>query len=106
MDLDENARLASLISAVPAISPLELWAADVLYVALRNFGILWLAGRKRYVFGYDLILEALSEEGVFDGRCVPYLRQLRFLKALYRSNEIATIGLVRQMVLRRARRSA
>lgn len=98
-ELKDNARLASLIATVPAGPLLELWAADVLYVTVRNFGVLWLAGRGKYVFAYDRILDALHDEGVLDARGVADLRQLRFLKALYRSDHTGTIGVVRQKVL-------
>ncbi|MDW6024868.1 hypothetical protein SAZ10_24235 [Mesorhizobium sp. BAC0120] len=97
-ELKDNARLASLIATVPAGSLFELWAADVLYVTVRNFGVLWLAGRGKYVFAYDRILEALYEEGMLDARGVADLRQLRFLKSLYRGDHTGTIGVVRQKV--------
>lgn len=97
-ELNDNALLASLVKSVPATSLLQLWAADVLYVTVRNFGVLWLAGQGKYVFAYDRILEALCEAGVLDATAVPELRQLRFLKTLYRAGHTGTVGFVGQKV--------
>lgn len=98
-EIKENTELAKLIATAPPGAVSELWAADVLYVTVRNFGVLWLAGRERYVFAYDKILDALREEGVLDVNGVTNLRQLRFLKSLYRSDESSNIGVVKQKVL-------
>jgi predicted nucleotidyltransferase len=81
-----NANLAGLITTIPDSRRAELWAADILYVAVRNFGVLWLAGRRRYVFAYDQILQALCQEGVIAASGVSALRELRVLKSIYRSN--------------------
>lgn len=97
-EIDDNARLASLIATVPAGAKAELWAADVLYVTVRNFGVLWLAGRQRYLFAYDRILDALREEGVLNGTSVLNLRRLRFLKALYRGDNSTAEGIVHRKV--------
>lgn len=97
-EIDDNARLASLIATVPPGAKAELWAADVLYVTVRNFGVLWLAGRQRYVFAYDRILEALHEEGVLNATGVSNLRCFRFLKSLYRGDNYTTVGTTHQKV--------
>lgn len=97
-EIQDNAKLASLIATVPPSARAELWAADVLYVTVRNFGVLWLAGRKRYLFAYDRILDALQEEGVLNVTGVSNLRRLRFLKSLYRGDNSATVGTVHQKV--------
>jgi len=97
-EIDDNAKLASLIATVPPGAKAELWAADVLYVTVRNFGVLWLAGRQRYLFAYDRILEALHEEGVLNATGVSNLRRLRFLKALYRGDNSTTVGIIHRKV--------
>ncbi len=97
-EIIDNGKLASLIATVPLGANAELWAADVLYVTVRNYGVLWLAGRQRYLFAYDRILEALQEEGVLDAPGVSNLRRLRFLKSLYRSGTTATPGTVHRSV--------
>lgn len=51
-----------------------MWAADVLYVTVRDFGVLSLAERGPYVFAYDAILDALREEGFLDWGAVANLR--------------------------------
>jgi hypothetical protein len=98
VEIRNNASLAGLIATVPPGANAELWAADVLYVTVRNFGILWLAGRQQYLFAYDRILEALQEEGVLDAPGVSNLRRLRFLKSLYRGDSSATPGIVDRKV--------
>lgn len=98
-EIRDNARLASLIATVPPGVQSELWAADVLYVTVRNFGVLWLAGRQRYTFAYSRILEALQEEAVLDAVGVSRLRRLRFLKSLYRSDSSAASGSILKMVM-------
>ena len=97
-EIRNNAKLADLIATVPPGAKAELWAADVLYVTVRNFGILWLAGRQRYLFAYDRILEALQEEGVINAVGVSNLRRLRFLKSLYRGDNSTALGIVQRKV--------
>ena len=97
-EIKENTELARLIATTPPGAVSELWAADVLYVTVRNFGVLWLASRGRYVFAYDRILDALREEGVLNDDGVSNLRQLRFLKSLYRSEASSNVGVVKQKV--------
>jgi hypothetical protein len=85
-EIRSNANLAGLITTIPGCSKADLWAADVLYVAVRNFGVLWLADHRRYIFAYERILEALCQEGVITASGVHILRQLRVLKSIYRGN--------------------
>jgi predicted nucleotidyltransferase len=98
-ELKANARLASLVDTVPVGAVSELWAADVLYVTVRNFGVLWLASRGKYVFAYDRILESLQSAGVLRPDSVLHLRQLRFLKSLYRGDHAASGGVVLAKIL-------
>jgi hypothetical protein len=86
-EIRANTNLACLVSSRPATSFGTLWAVDVLYVTVRNFGVLWLAGEGRYVFSYSSIIEALIDSGLVDGIGKAPLLQLRFLKSLYRSGE-------------------
>ena len=97
-EIRNNAKLADLIATVPPGAKAELWAADVLYVTVRNFGVLWLAGRQRYLFAYDRILEALQDEGVVNAVGVSNLRRLRFLKSLYRGDNSTGLGIVLRKV--------
>jgi hypothetical protein len=93
-ELAANARLADLVSMLPAGSMSELWAADVLYVTVRNFGVLWLAGKQVYLFSFDRILDALCDANLINVDGATSLRQLRFMKCLYRTSEIAPRGRV------------
>lgn len=93
-EIAENGALARLIDRIPPGPVAEMWAADVLYVTMRNFGVLSLAERGRYVFAYDAILDALREEGVLDREAVANLRQLRFMKSLYRGDATGSHGVV------------
>jgi hypothetical protein len=86
-DLVENAHLADLISIRPNSRAGALWAADVLYVATRNFGILHLAQKGRYIFSYSQVLEALAEDGCISGDALPDLLRLRLAKSFYRSGQ-------------------
>lgn len=82
-----NGRLAHLVAHFPDCARGELWAADVLYVALRNFGILWLADRGVYRFAYEDVLDALAERRALDRAALPDLVRLRFAKCLHRGRE-------------------
>ncbi|WP_228242069.1 hypothetical protein [Porphyrobacter sp. GA68] len=97
-EIRDNSNLAALITTIPPGPNAELWAADVLYVTVRNFGVLWLASRGRHLFAYDRILEALQEEGLLHAAGISTLRRLRFLKSLYRSDDSATSGTVIRMI--------
>ena len=93
-EIMDNGALAELIARIPPGPVAEMWAADVLYVTMRNFGVLSLAERGRYVFAYDAILDALREEGFLDKEAVANLRQLRFIKSLYRGDATGSHGVV------------
>lgn len=91
-ELRANARLADLIAAWPDSRAGALWAADMLYVTTRNFGILYLAEKGRYVFSYSDILEALAEDGVVDRDAIPDLLKLRLAKTFYRSRQHMSVS--------------
>lgn len=86
-ELDANARLAAIVSERPGTPEGALWAADVLYVTFRNFGVLTAAQTGNYVFAYSAVVEALIGTGVLNEQARSPLLKLRFLKSLYRSGE-------------------
>lgn len=79
-----NNQLLRLAQTYPAGSSGALWAADILYVGLRNFGVLKLAELEKYVFSYYAILDELASANVIDGEAIGDLRALRWAKTLYR----------------------
>lgn len=83
----DNSMLAMLASYYPDCPNGRLWAADVLYVSLRNYGVLKLAEHGRFVFSYHGILNALADEGLIQRADISELLKLRLWKALYRSGE-------------------
>lgn len=89
----DNRKMTNLIRTVPKTNLGGLWAADVLYVALRNFGILVLAGHGKYVFGFAEILDELIELGFLKHSNRSACMKLRFLKSLYRSGETINLGI-------------
>lgn len=99
-ELAQNARLADLIATWPDTARGALWAADVLYVATRNFGILQLAQKQRYLFSYPNVLEALAESGIISSSALPDLLMLRLAKSLYRSGRVLTVEAAGSIVQR------
>jgi predicted nucleotidyltransferase len=87
LELVENARLAHIAATIPIGPRGGLLAADILYVAVRNFGVLKLAERGVHLYSYHHILEALESEKLLGANGSSGLRVLRFLKCLYRSGE-------------------
>lgn len=86
-DLADNAHLSRLIAEVTPGRG-ELFAADLLYVAVRNFGVLWLASRGIHIYAFDKIIEALEEHGALTTSKSTNFQQLRTFKSLYRSGEL------------------
>jgi predicted nucleotidyltransferase len=86
-EIVDNAALANLISVRPNSEIGRLWAADVLYVTIRNFGILCLAEHHKYMFAYADILEALAENKYISFEAIPRLSDLREAKAAYRAKD-------------------
>lgn len=84
-DILNNFNMASVVATYPATKKGALWTADVLYVCLRNFGVLKLAERKKFVFSYNAILECLVNDSVLNAASVKSLAYLRVLKNSYRS---------------------
>lgn len=98
-EIRANDRLAHLAGVTPSGSRGALLAADVLYVALRNFGILRLAERGIHTYAFSSILEALESERIIPPAASRALLELRFLKCLYRAGERDDSGRVRRAVL-------
>ena len=62
----------------------NLVVADLAYVAIRNFGICYLANKKRYIFDYSEIVNYLGIEFGLNAQEVQILDTLRNGKAAYR----------------------
>ena|ERR1700730_10972121 len=75
-DLVENSQLANLAEIRPDTPEGSLWAADILYVATRNFGVLYLAQKGIYLFSYSRLLDALVENTVITRGDVCHLLKL------------------------------
>ena len=90
-ELRENKFLANLIETRPQGVKGALWAADVLYVSLRNFGVLRLANEGVFKFSFRDIIENLVDLGVLEKDATNQLLHLRFLKSLYRSGELVAL---------------
>jgi hypothetical protein len=97
-ELNANFRLANLLSIIGKGSMSEMWAADLLYVTVRNFGVLKLAGSGIHVYSFDRILHELVSSHVISNSVVQELRKLRFMKCLYRSGEAVASGRVLRTV--------
>lgn len=88
-EISKNSNLSNLISYYPDTKRGALWAADMLYVTLRNFGILTLAGVGCYKFSFEEIVDSLQERGLIKcGAVKSSFLKLRFLKSLYRENSV------------------
>lgn len=86
-ELLENSDLANLARYRPAGKLGDLWAADVLYVAVRNHGILKLAELRHHAYAYSDVLIAMGDLGWIDKQAVAPLLKLRLAKSLYRAGE-------------------
>lgn len=86
-EIRDNGLLASLAGCTPIGPRGTLLAADILYVTVRNFGVLSLAERGIHVFAYDAVIDALESHGLIAPGGARALAALRFLKCLYRSGE-------------------
>jgi hypothetical protein len=83
-ELRANAALSSLIKTRPSSSQGNLWAADVLYVAVRNFGVLYLAERGISKFSYSGIIDQLVSLDLVSIDATVPLVCLREAKSIYR----------------------
>lgn len=87
-EIRDNGLLASLAGDTPIGPRGTLLAADILYVTVRNFGVLSLAERGIHVFAYNAVIEALESHGFIARGGARALAALRFLKCLYRAGEV------------------
>jgi hypothetical protein len=94
LELQDNSRFAALAGAVPPGPRGALLAADILYVAVRNHGVLLLAERGIHLYAFTQIIAALRDEGLIPASAPASLARLRFLKCLYRAGESTGSGLV------------
>jgi hypothetical protein len=81
----QNAQLASIVQEYPATTEGVLWVADVLFVCLRNFGVLRLAEFGRFRFAFSSVLSELTALGYLTEPQMATLQRLRPMKASYRS---------------------
>ncbi|MER9397941.1 nucleotidyltransferase domain-containing protein [Mesorhizobium sp. M0615] len=86
-EIADNAALSALAGTVPTGARGLLFAADILYVGVRNHGVLSLAERGVHVYGFDAVTAGLESEGLVAPGGARSLAALRFLKCLYRSGE-------------------
>jgi hypothetical protein len=86
-EIADNAALSALAGTVPTGARGMLLAADILYVGVRNHGVLSLAERGVHVYGFDAVTAGLEAEGLVAPGGARALGALRFLKCLYRSGE-------------------
>lgn len=91
-EINDNKKLLQLIETYPATPRGVLWAADVLYVALRNYGILRLAEEKKYIFSFEGIINELCELNILSKNFKSEFIKLRLLKSLYRNHEPVPIS--------------
>lgn len=95
-EIEENSRLSKLIERRPFGPRGALWAADVLYVSLRNFGVLSLAEKGIFKFSFREVIEGLYEIGKLH-ECTPSdFLSLRFCKTLYRADSFGGVERVDQ----------
>jgi hypothetical protein len=85
-ELQQNSQMIQIASHYPACQAGAMWAADVLYVGLRNHAILSLAENKRYIFSYDELLKALADNDIIENSLLEKLLLLRRIKAIYRND--------------------
>jgi hypothetical protein len=98
VEIAENATLSALAGAVPTGARGVLLAADILYVSIRNHGVLSLAERGIHAYAFDTVIAGLEAEGLIASGGARALGALRFLKCLYRSGEVVHGGAARHAV--------
>jgi hypothetical protein len=86
-EIADNAALSALAGTVPTSARGVLLAADILYVGVRNHGVLSLAERGVHVYAFDAVTAGLEAQGLIAPGGARALGALRFLKCLYRSGE-------------------
>lgn len=84
-ELLQNRALTGLLGGIPQGHIGALFAADLLYVVTRNFGVLRLANDGIYLFSYGDVVEALESLGAISTGTAENLYALRELKCSYRN---------------------
>lgn len=97
-EIRDNDELSKLCGLVPAGPRGQLLSADILYVAVRNFGVLKLAERGVHKYSFSEIVDGLESEGFVARGSGQKLLRLRFLKCLYRAGESHVGALPRSIV--------
>lgn len=97
-EIAENAKLSALAGAVPTGGRGLLLAADILYVSVRNHGVLSLAERGVHVYAFDAVAAGLEVTGLIAPGGARALGALRFLKCLYRNGEAGGGEAVRSVI--------
>jgi hypothetical protein len=97
-EIVDNSDLSALASKVPTGPRGMLFAADVLYVGVRNHGVLSLAERGVHAYAFDAVTAGLEAEGLIAPGGARALGALRFLKCLYRSGEASRGDAAREAV--------
>ncbi len=98
MEIADNAALSALAGSVPTGAKGILLAADILYVSVRNHGVLSLAERGVHAYAFDAVTNGLEAEGLIAPGGARALGSLRFLKCLYRSGETFRSDATREAV--------
>jgi hypothetical protein len=98
MEINQNSQIAEIAGKIPPSPRGTLLAADILYVTVRNFGILSLAELGVHKYAYSEVVEALEAQGLVSPGGARTLASLRFLKCLYRSGEVPSNDLVLEVV--------
>jgi hypothetical protein len=91
-EIEQNSKIAMLAGEIPPSPRGALLAADILYVTVRNYGILRLAEQGIHTFAYSELLDALEAHRLISANGARELAPLRFLKCLYRSGELPPIS--------------
>lgn len=86
-EINDNAGLAALAGVVPYGPRGLLFAADVLYVSARNYGVLALAQGGIHVYSFNEVVAELENQGLIIRGGASALSSLRSLKCLYRSRK-------------------
>ena len=79
-----NTYISSLIHIKPHNYIEYLLIMDMIYVSLRNFGILYLANKKKYEFSYQSIIDILCKENILDNNLNKLYLKIREYKSKYR----------------------
>ncbi len=86
-DIDQSVQALRLLEHVPEGLPLQYWSADLLYILIRNLGILRLANEGVYEFSFTAIAERLRNIEILNTNDIWVFAELRKAKSCYRSRQ-------------------